>query len=273
MKEKLKTIDVNTIILMCILMHLLVFESNAQCVQKCVVMEYNETEKKSPLGGVEVLVINAGSTISDSNGNVTLKFRTQKPGDKVTVRRIEKSGYEIFNKDALTQWNITKEGVFQIVMCRSDRFKQIRDNYFAISSASYAKQRKAEEAKLQALKKQGRIKQAEYEKEIARIEEEYEQRLMDIDAYIDRFARIDLSELSAEEAKAIELFRNGDIEGAIKAYEDMKLEEQYFQSVKNYLKAERAADSLGVIQKKHEELRDSINAAIIRRDKLKKRIK
>ena len=261
------------IFLICFFMHFFFIYSNAQCVQKCVVMEYNETEKKSPLGGVEVLVINAGSTISDSNGNVTLKFRTQKPGDRVTVRRIEKSGYEIFNKDALLQWNITKEEVFQIVMCRSDRFKQIRDNYFAISSASYAKQRKAEEAKLQALKKQGRIKQAEYEKEIARINEEYEQRLMDIDAYIDRFARIDLSELSAEEAKAIELFRNGDIEGAIKAYEDMKLEEQYFQSVKNYQKAEKAADTLGVIVKKHEELRDSINAAINRRDKIKEQNK
>ena len=254
-------------------MHFFFVDSNGQCQQKCVVMEYNGTKKKSPLGGVEVLVINAGSTISDSNGNVTLKFRTQKPGDRVTVRRIEKSGYEIFNKDALLQWNITKEGVFQIVMCRSERFKQIRDNYFAISSASYAKQRKAEEAKLQALKKQGRIKQAEYEKEIARINEEYEQRLMDIDAYIDRFARIDLSELSAEEAKAIELFRNGDIEGAIKAYEDMKLEEQYFQSVKNYQKAEKAADTLGVIVKKHEELRDSINAAINRRDKIKEQNK
>ena len=245
-------------------MHFFFVDSNGQCQQKCVVMEYNGTKKKSPLGGVEVLVINAGSTISDSNGNVTLKFRTQKPGDRVTVRRIEKSGL---------QWNITKEEVFQIVMCRSDRFKQIRDNYFAISSASYAKQRKAEEAKLQALKKQGRIKQAEYEKEIARINEEYEQRLMDIDAYIDRFARIDLSELSAEEAKAIELFRNGDIEGAIKAYEDMKLEEQYFQSVKNYQKAEKAADTLGVIVKKHEELRDSINAAINRRDKIKEQNK
>ena len=270
---KMKIMNKRIIFLICFFMHFFFIYSNAQCVQKCVVMEYNETEKKSPLGGVEVLVINAGSTISDSNGNVTLKFRTQKPGDRVTVRRIEKSGYEIFNKDALLQWNITKEGVFQIVMCRSDRFKQIRDNYFAISSASYAKQRKAEEAKFQALKKQGRIKQAEYEKEIARIKEEYEQRLMDIDAYIDRFARIDLSELSAEEAKAIELFRNGDIEGAIKAYEDMKLEEQYFQSVKNYQKAEKAADTLGVIIKKHEELRDSINAAINRRDKIKEQNK
>ena len=53
----------------------------------------------------------------------------------------------------------------------------------------------------------------------------------------------------------------------------MKLEEQYFQSVKNYQKAEKAADTLGVIVKKHEELRDSINAAINRRDKIKEQNK
>lgn len=256
---------------MCIIIHFFFVDSNAQCQQKCIVMEYNETEKKSPLGGVEILVINAGSTISDSNGNVTLKFRTQKPGDRVTVRRIEKSGYEIFNKDALTQWYIMRDGLFQIVMCRSDRFKQIRDNYFAISSASYAKQRKAEEEKLQALKNQGKIKQAEYERGIARIEEEYELRLMNIDEYIERFSRIDLSELSVEEAKAIELFRNGDIEGAIQAYEDMKLEEKYFQSVQNYRKAENGSDSVGVLLKKHVELCDSINATIKRRDRIKER--
>ena len=73
-------------------MHFFFVDSNGQCQQKCVVMEYNETTTKSTLGGVEVLVINAGSTISDSNGNVTLKFRTQKPGDRVTARRIEKRG-------------------------------------------------------------------------------------------------------------------------------------------------------------------------------------
>ena len=73
-------------------MHFFFVDSNAQCQHKRVVMEYNETTTKSTLGGVEVLVINAGSTISDSNGNVTLKFRTQKPGDRVTARRIEKRG-------------------------------------------------------------------------------------------------------------------------------------------------------------------------------------
>ena len=74
-------------------MHFFFVDSNGQCQQKCVVMEYNGTKKKSPLGGVEVLVINGGSTKSDSNGNATLKFRTQKRGDRGTARRIHKSGY------------------------------------------------------------------------------------------------------------------------------------------------------------------------------------
>ena len=244
---------------------------SAQCIQDCIVMEYNESQKKTPLGGVEVLVFNAGSTVSDNNGKAVLKFRTMKPGDKVTVRRIEKIGYEIFNKDALSQWNIMKSGTFKIVMCRSDKFKRIRDNYFAISSASYAKQRQAEERKLKNLRKQGKLKKAEYESKLAKISEEYEQRLEQIDAYIDRFARIDLSELSDAEQHAINLFQQGDIDGAIKAYEDMKLEEKYFQSVENYKKAENASDSIRVIRKKHEELRDSINAAIKRRDDIKER--
>lgn len=258
-----------TYLLMCLLMCLHNIYCNAQCQQHCIVMEYNEAKQKSPLGGVEVLVRNAGSTVSDINGNVTLRFRTQKPGDRVMVRRIEKNGFEIFNKDAIAQWNITNKGIFKIVMCRSDRFKRIRDNYLAISSTSYAKQRKAEEAKLQAMKKKGKMKQAEYEKEMTRIEEEYEQRLMNIDVYIDRFARIDLSEMSEEEAKAIKMFQDGDIDGAIKIYEDLKLEEKYKQSVENSKKAKRAVDSLTVIKMQHEEMRDSISSAIHRRDSIK----
>ncbi len=260
------------IVLMCILMHFVFLDNHAQCLQECVVLEYNETEKKSPLGGVEVLVINAGSTVSDANGKVTLRFRTHKPGDRVTVRRIEKNGYEIFNKEALTQWNIMRDGVFKIVMCRSDKFKRIRDNYLTISSASYAKQRKAEEAKIQILKKEGKMVQAEYEKEMARIEEEYEQRLMNIDAYIDRFARIDLSDLSDEESKAIRLFQEGDIDGAIKVYEDMKLEEKYKQTVDNRNTATQAKDSVNVLIRLHEEKRDTISSTIQRRDNMRKQI-
>ena len=114
--------------------------------------------------------------------------------------------------------------------------------------------------------------QAEYEKEMARIEEEYEQRLMNIDAYIDRFARIDLSDLSDEESKAIRLFQEGDIDGAIKVYEDMKLEEKYKQTVDNRNTATQAKDSVNVLIRLHEEKRDTISSTIQRRDNMRKQI-
>ena len=76
-------------------------QSYAQTIQNGVIQEYNERAKKTPLGGVELNVRSAGSTVSDGNGNFKLQFLTLKPGEKVNVRRVEKLGYEIFNKEAV----------------------------------------------------------------------------------------------------------------------------------------------------------------------------
>ena len=108
---------------------------SAQTTQAGMVKEYKETNEKKPLGGVELLISNAPSTISDKKGSFSLQFKTLKPGQKVNIRRIEKLGYEIFNKEALEQWNINPEVPFTIVMVKSERFKAIRDNYSIISAA------------------------------------------------------------------------------------------------------------------------------------------
>ena len=73
------------------------FLSSAQTVQKGIVEEYNGKAKKAPLAGVELNVRSAQSTVSDKGGVFSLQFQTGKPGQSVTVRRIEKLGYEIFN--------------------------------------------------------------------------------------------------------------------------------------------------------------------------------
>ena len=106
----------------------------AQIIQHGIVKEYCETSPKINLGGVEIVVNKAGSTVSQNDGQFSLSFQTMKVGDKVLVQRIEKLGYEIFNKEALEQWYISKDNrPFIITMCRSDRFKKIRDNYERIS--------------------------------------------------------------------------------------------------------------------------------------------
>ena len=146
---------------------------SAQAVQDGIIKEYNEKNAKTPLSGVELNVRSAGSTVSDTDGEFSLRFLTLKPGEKVNVRRIEKLGYELFNKEAIEQWNINPTTPFVIVMCRADRFKKIRDNYERVSSESYERQLKKEQAQLARLKEEGRLKEEEYNRQLAELNENY----------------------------------------------------------------------------------------------------
>lgn len=218
--------------------------ANAQTVQNGFVKEYNEELEKTPLENVELVITNAGTTISAPDGGFSLVFRTLQPGSHVAVRRIEKLNYEVFNKEALEQWNINPDRPFTIVMCRSDRFKRIRDNYSALSSRSYAAQKAKEERQLKEQLDAGLIQQSEYEEEIRRITFDYEEKLENLDTYIDKFARIDLSEISHEEYEIIMLIQEGNFEEAIIKYESMNLLDLYSQEVSDRNKIEEDIDRL-----------------------------
>ena len=219
---------------------------NARTTQPGIVQEYNEKAKKTPLAGVELNVRSANSSVSDKNGNFSLQFLTLKPGEKINVRRIEKLGYEVFNKEAIEQWNLNPNTPFVIVMCKSDRFKKIRDNYEKVSSESYARQLKKEEAALLKLKEQGKLKEAEYQKQLFELRENYENQLDNLENYVDRFSRIDLSELSAVEQEIIALVQDGNVEEAIRKYDDLKI----IDKIKRYI------NNRGIIRDAQSKLKD-----------------
>lgn len=238
--------------------------SFAQAVQNGVVKEYNEKAKKTPLAGVELNVRSANSTVSDAQGAFALNFLTLKPGEKINVRRIEKLGYEIFNKEAIEQWNLNPTTPFLIVMCKSDKFKKIRDNYEKVSSESYARQLKKEEASLAKLKAHGKLKEEEYQKQLFELRENYEKQLDNLENYIDRFSRIDLSELSAIEQEIIELVQQGKIEDAIAKYEEQNYVDKYKREVADLKEVSNAINQLSDVQVYKMQSRDSILAAINR---------
>lgn len=199
-----------------------------QVIQKGVVKEYNEAKDKKPIAGVEIKVKNAASEVSHKDGSFELNFRTLKPGDPVEYSKIEKAGYEIFNIDALESWRIANDNTpFTIVLCKSNKFKALKEQYYREASKSYAIQQAKEEKRLAESLQQGKIQRAEYEKQLTNLRNFYEDQLDNLDTYIDRFARIDLSELSKEEVRIIQLVQDGKIDEAIHAYEDMKLTERY----------------------------------------------
>ena len=195
----------------------------AQATQPCVVKQYNQKQQKTPLAGVQVEVRDAQSATSAANGAVTLKFATLKPGDRVTVRRIIKPGYEIFNKAVIDQWTITRGATTEIVLVQSSYFTQLKSKLTQSSTDNYKKKYEQEKAEKERLLKAGKLKEEEYRQQLNDLEDQYDNALKNLDNYIDQFARIDLSEVSAEEQRILDMVQAGQIDEAVKAYEALDI--------------------------------------------------
>lgn len=234
----------------------------AQTTQQVQIVEYNGKESKTPVQGVGLTVQNAAAAISDAQGMLTLQFRTLHQGDVVTLRRIDKAGYEVFNSEAVEQWVISPSNTFQLVICRSDRFRQLCDQYNKVASESYARQLQADKAKLEAERKAGKLKEAEYEAQMQDLINQYEEQLENLDLYVEKFARFDLSELSDEEQQIIELVQQGQIDEAIARYEQLDLLSKYQAESKDIQQITSAQDSLSAVRQNKVQARDSIGQII-----------
>lgn len=230
------------------------FNAGAQTRQQGFVMEYRGKEKKMPLPAVSIDIKYANSTVSDRKGRFELFFPTRKPGEKIEYRRIEKTGYELFNKEALDQWNINPEEPFTIIMCRSDRFKELCDLYSSNSSQSYRRQFERERNEISRLREEGKLKEAEYYKALRATEEFYEKQLDNLQNYVDRFARIDLSELSDDERSIIKLVQEGKMEEAIEKYERLNIVDKL---IDNIARRKQVNSSIGKLTKLEKSLAKS----------------
>lgn len=231
----------------------------AQVSQRGFVKEYNEKDEKTPLSNVEIVVDKAGTTVSGKDGRFILQFQTLKAGDQVYLKRLGKKGYELFNTDAVKQWNISKEDKpFTIVMCRTDIFKRICDNYAKTSYASYARQHKADSVKLAEERVNGKLKESEYKEKLAQLQQRYEQDLKNINKYVERFARIDLSELSDKEKQITNLIGIGEIDKANELYEEMQIEKKIAEKIKNIKAVEEAEKAFEQQKIKEKAEKDSL---------------
>lgn len=236
----------------------------AQVEQSIVVTEYNGKSEKTPLSGVNVTVLNAASTMSGEDGKAVLRFRTLHAGDKVSIRRIEKSGYELFNSMATDQWTVSTNRPFQLVLCRSDKFKALRDQYSRVASDSYAKQYKAEMARLASERKKTKMLEETYQQKLLDLENQYQQQLEDLENYVDQFARIDLSELNSQQQELIDLVQQGKIDEAIQKYESADYQAQYQKQSEEIAKIDRAQAQLAVIEAQKRSEREKVFQTISR---------
>ena len=103
--------------------------------------------------------------------------------------------------------------------------------------------KKYEEAKAELAKSQkaGKLKEEEYRKKLNELEDQYDNALKNLDNYIDQFARIDLSEVSVEEQRILNMVQNGQIEEAVKAYDELGIIDKIGTEAKSYKNLDNAA--------------------------------
>lgn len=202
-----------------------------QATQPCIVKQYNQKLPKTPLGGVEVMVSNAGSQVSANDGTLVLSFRTLKSGDKVNLVSARKMGFEVMNTDAVRQWFISRDKTaFDLVMMNSEDFASRKKNLSETATERYRTKYEQAMRKFERLKAEGELKEEEFNRRCDTLEFFYQNQLSNLNNYIDRFARIDLSVVSAEEQHILELVERGEIDEAVKAYEALDISSKLRQA-------------------------------------------
>lgn len=240
----------------------------AQSSQSGIVLEYQGQRAKTPLQGVGITAQNAGATQSAADGTFALQFRTLHVGDNIQMRRIERAGYEVMNQEHVEDFRIGREGTppLQIVMITRKQLNDLRNGYRSVAAQRYEKQLAASEEEVERLKAEGKLAEEEYNERKDALEAEYEEKLSRLESYIDKFARIDLSEIDAIEQQIVALIQSGDMDAALRLYEEQGLPAKLAQSRADREKLIDAQAQLAQAQHEQEQknlrLRQSIDRQI-----------
>lgn len=192
----------------------------SQSIERGYVKEYHGEQAKTPLAGVELNIAGAPTTVSGDGGQYELKFAKLKPGESVSCNEIYKQGYVIFNKAQLENWRISNNQTpFVIVMCREDRFRETKRYYDGIIRKAYEK----ELAQQKKLAQQLASNNEELKTRMMQIEKEYEEKISNINTYVELFSRIDRSETDNARTRALQLIEKEQVDEAVCVYNEIDL--------------------------------------------------
>ena len=194
----------------------------AQTTQKGIVMEMSSNNK--PVAGAEIKVAGASPTDSDQEGRFILNFTASLPGDPLMINDIYKKGFKIVNYEKVANWNISSASELKIVLGRTEVINALRKKYYDIGESNSEKEYRKTLAELEELKKQNALSAVEYDQKVDSMSKSMMEWQKRLEIYALKFACINRDELDAMEKQAMELLDHGDVHGAIRLYEEMKLD-------------------------------------------------
>lgn len=181
----------------------------------------------TPLPGVELIVENAVPTFSDENGRFKLEMQKDSEGQFVHFQHIFKKGYEVVNFKDIESWIISSDIFYKIVMCRKGYLQESKMKYYNAGDLLYRNRYMNAVSKLEKLIEAKQISRAQYLERLNDIKDEYVQSKKLLNYYADKFSRLNRDELKGIDSLAITYFDAGDIDSAIKVYENASIIENF----------------------------------------------
>ena len=236
-------------------------------VQKGITFRYNGKNPRTPLGGVYVKTATSpnGVVSDENNGVFSLKLQNIKMGDRLGRATVSKKGLMVFNQQAVDEWSARKEPL-KLILCDANQFQKQKNNLISIGRNQAEKKYKKRLAELEKKNKAQQLTLDEYHAKLDSINRDRDNAEKHMEEYADMFARIDESEVDTLAQRAIELFNQGQLEEAIKLFEQGNYLEKLDDALKIKTQAEelrQKADSADVLADKDiEEYKKSIQAQV-----------
>lgn len=188
--------------------------------QKGVTYSYNGKQKRTPLGNVTISYDkNQRTTLSnEKDGTFALTLAGLKMGDRIGGVTVRKREMMVFNQQAVDEWSVRKEPL-TLILCSVDEFERQKNNLITIGRREAKKIYDRQKADLEALLNASKIRQQEYEAALDKAYGELERFQKNVGDYAELFARIDESEVDSLAQQALELFHKGEIDAAIRLFE------------------------------------------------------
>ena len=209
----------------CLLLWMVCSTLSAQISIKGIATKISSSS--TPVEGVEIILGEGSPCITDSEGRFTIELPHAKAGDMVSVCDVYKKGMELVNEKEVEEWVASEDIVYKIVLCNKGYIESARRKFYNIGRNNYQKNysQKLKELKLQC--EQNSKDSIYFGKRLKELNNEYDRQMKVLKYYADKFARINKDELQETERKAIELVEQGDVDGAIRIYEEMKIYEKF----------------------------------------------
>lgn len=212
-----------------------------QSIQKGYVLRYNGVEAKTPINGALVNASNATEVKTNKKGEFTLKFKTKEEGDKLTALEVYFPGYIIMNKEEVAKWTISSEQL-TIILCDEVDFKARFNKNLDIIKYSL---------------------QGKYEEKGLEINNSFYDQIEQLETYVDKFTRIDLSEGNKINKKIYDLFIQGKLEEAINLFDKQDILGQYRSEVEDYGTFKQTSSIISKKMKEVVENRKNLQQAIL----------